>query len=142
MKQTTEPFEELLIPRKDLPVSSAIIYRVYSDHKNFELIEAASALDALAGSKIRNVYKVRRHDPLGDNVIQLNRIISDVSADSSSVKVEVSEVAASPQQEVIPSVEVAPLVVEAVESVVETSTPVSTEPAALSNDEIDKLLNG
>ncbi len=154
MKETAETFEELFIPRKELQSSNAMVYRVYSDYKNFELVEAASALDALAISKKRNVYKVQRHDPLGYNVIHLNQVMqqmfpaSDIPGNAvpeSFEHIEKSQekspepVAATPA----PAPEPAPAVVAApAPEPAASSAPMASDPAPLSNEEIDKLLNG
>lgn len=153
MKENTEPFEELFIPRKELQSSSAMLYRVYSDYKNFELVEAASALDALAISKKRNVYKIQRHDPLGYNVIHLNQVMQQMFPESDIPGNNVPEsfehiekqqekvqepVAAAPATAPEPAAPVAAAAPEPVAS----SAPAVTDSAPLSNEEIDKLLNG
>jgi hypothetical protein len=145
MKQTTEPFEELMIPRRDLPVSSAIIYRVYSDYKNFELVEASSALEAMENSKIKNVYKIKRHDPLEENVIHMNRDVKNIIKDNVITPLPQAEI--SPVSEPVQVAEVAEVVEPAVapEPIAEEPVAVesaSSEPAALSNEDVDKLLNG
>ncbi len=149
MKQSTDPFEELMIPRRELHAPSVMIYRVYSDYKHFELVEAMSALDALSASKIKNIYKIERHDPLADNVIHLNQVINPMAA--VSTKVESAPVEnIQPQQhestthvaEAKASAEV-PVETKPVEAV--APAPVHAAPkedAPLSNDDIDKLLNG
>lgn len=148
MKNTTEPFEELLIPRKDLHISAAMIYRVYSDKKNFELIEAVSALDAMAQSKIKNVYKVERHDPMASNVIHLRQVLggfpsAENNIPESKVEIPVAQEVAVETPEPVSVLSVEP------ENIVATSTPepqpeisAPVADAALSNDEVDRLLNG
>jgi hypothetical protein len=137
MKQTTEPFEELPIPRRELQNPSTVLYRVYRDYKNYELVEAVSALDALSHSKIKNIYKIERHNPLGDNVIQLNQVIGalggddreNISPENRPQTEEAAKIAALPEQSVA-------------EKAVEMSPPpAAQESAPLSNDDIDKLLN-
>ncbi len=140
MKQITEPFEELIIPRRELQASAAMIYRVYSDYKNFELVEAASALEALSSSKNRNVYKIQRHDPLGDNVIHLSQVMNKVSTENIVVENNFETIAHSQGQGSEPVMKSAPE--EIVTPEVASAAPASTEAAPLSNDDIDKLLNG
>ncbi len=149
MKQNTEPFEELMIPRRELHAPSAMIYRVYSDYKHFELVEAMSALDALAASKIKNVYKIERHDPLADNVIHLNQVINPMAAVSAATESALVDNIQPQQHESTPHIAE---VKDSTEVPVETKpteaaapAPVETTPkedAPLSNDDIDKLLNG
>ena len=135
MKQI-EPFEELFIPRRELQISTMSVYRVYSDYKHFELVEAASALDALSISKKRNVYKIQRHDPLGDNVIHLNQVMNSGSSENIAVENNIVP-AAAPAQAQQPA-EAAP------EQIVDApvAAAAAAEAAPLSNDDIDKLLNG
>lgn len=136
MKQT-EPFEELFIPRRELQISTMSVYRVYSDYKHFELVEAASALEALSISKKRNVYKIQRHDPLGDNVLHLNQVMnSGLSENNARENIAVENNIAPPAQAQKP--EVAP------EQIVDApvAAAAAAEAAPLSNDDIDKLLNG
>lgn len=142
MKQITEPFEELIIPRKELHDSSAVVYRVYSNSRNFELVEAVSALDALAQSKIKNVYKVKRHDPLGDNVIHLNQVIKEEPVVENEPQIQVAPALVIEQIAELATEEPQPEAIMeiAVEPEVE-SPPVAVEAAPLSNDDIDKLLN-
>lgn len=146
MKQTTEPFEELAIPRRDFSISSDMVYRVYKDRRNFEIVEAESALDALARSKIKNAYKIERHDPLGCNVIHLSQVISQqVPPSEELVPDDHSKIQEQPQ-EIVESVvaDAEPVATPESTAVVQEteSPPASGEPAALSNDDIDKLLNG
>ena len=154
MKNTTESFEELIIPRKDLHISDEMIYRVYSDRKNFELIEAVSALDAMAQSKIKNVYKVERHDPMANNVIHLSQVLGSSPHVENTIiknipenKIEMpvaQEVVVEPSvlvNEPIAKIELENIAVAAApETQPEVSAPVAD--AALSNDEVDRLLNG
>ncbi len=148
MKNTTEPFEELLIPRKDLHISAGMIYRVYSDKKNFELIEAVSALDAMAQSKIQNVYKVERHDPMASNVIHLRQVLGGLSHTENNILESKVETPVAQEVLIEPVEAAAELIVEPENIVVhstaepqpEISAPVAD--AALSNDEVDRLLNG
>ena len=126
MKQTTEAFEELVIPRKDFSISSDMVYKVYKDRHNFEVVEASSALDALARSKIKNVYKIERHNPLERNVISLEQVVKFDFGEDIAVVSEAAEATPVPQT---------------IASNADIQS-VPSEPAPLSNDDIDKLLNG
>ena len=146
MKNTTESFEELIIPRKDLHISDAMIYRVYSDKKNFELVEAVSALDAMSQSKIKNIYKIERHDPMANNVIHLRQVLGGFPPVENIISE--NKVAEELEQVTLPQSEAAPAIVIEAENVPiaepepepEVSVPVAD--VALSNDEVEKLLNG
>lgn len=144
MKQNEQPFEELIIPRREMQVSTTTIYRVYSDHKNFQLVEAGSALEAMSIIGNKSVYKIKRHDPLGDNVIHLNYAMRPISAQNQNVihNVAVENVTA----EAAPPVPAAPEAnpEPSKEQVAEASQAAAATAAEtpLSNDDIDKLLNG
>lgn len=127
MKQTTEAFEELVIPRKDFSISSDMVYKVYKDRHNFEVVEASSALDALARSKIKNVYKIERHNPLERNVISLEQVVKFDFGEDIVVVSEAAEATPPAPQTIAPNADI---------------QSVPSEPAPLSNDDIDKLLNG
>mgnify|MGYP003392965386 CR=1 FL=1 len=135
MKQSEEPFEELIIPRREMQISTATIYRIYSDYKNFQLVEAGSALEAIAMMGNKNVYKIKRHDPLGDNVIHLNQAVRPIAVQNHNIAVDNMVV-----ENTIPVQEAA-----AITEVSEEQTAAASQAAAetpLSNDDIDKLLNG
>ncbi|MEK6745992.1 MAG: hypothetical protein AABY33_03060 [Pseudomonadota bacterium] len=133
MKQNEEPFEELIIPRRDMQISAATVYRIYSDYKNFQLVEAGSALEAIAMCGNQNVYKIKRHDPLGDNVIHLNQAVLPIITQNQIIAVD-NVVTEKAMQEPAENTEVS-----------EEQTAAASQAAAetpLSNDDIDKLLNG
>ncbi len=142
-EENKEPFEELFIPRKDLQLSSAMVYRVYRDRKNFELVEAASALDAMAACKNKKIYKIQRHDPLGFNVIHLNQVLNQDFI--GSMEPESADNYSEDQPPQKPEEPVAAAPVQAAPEP-PPAPPPAAEPAAesraLSNEEIDKLLNG
>lgn len=127
MKTTEEPFEELYIPHRELQNPNAVCYRVYNDSKNYELVEAFSALEALTQSKIEKPYKIERHNPLGDNVIHIKYATNILIGEGG----------------------VAPTIEKQIEHTLELNTPemitevaIATENIGLSNEEVDKLLNG
>lgn len=132
MTQIEQPFEELLIPHRELHDVSATHYRVYRDIKSYKLVEAVSALDALMRSGVGKAYKIERYNPLAENIIQLGQVagISDNSgSDEAIIAPEIEEVIAADDHETI-------------EVSIGDSKDNSGETAALNNDEIDKLLNG
>ncbi len=149
MKNTTEQFEELMIPRKELHISDAMFYRVYHDRIKFELVQAVSALDALSQSKVKNVYKIERHDPMSDNVIHLQQVMAASFPENKPAN-EHKEIVIENQIEQLPEQDfsVAPVVEDVVieASTVESEPVLASPPAAsdapLSNDDVDRLLNG
>lgn len=142
-EENKEPFEELFIPRKDLQLSASVVYRVYRDSRNYELVEAASALDAMAASKNKKIYKIQRHDPLGFNVIHLNQVLNQdfIGNMEPESQTEYSEPEAQKPVESAPVKDPEP-VAAAPEPVAAAAPEAPAESRALSNEEIDKLLNG
>lgn len=145
MKTTEVSFEELYIPHRELQNPSAVCYRVYRDEKNYELLEAVSALAALTQSGIEKPYKIERHNPLGNNIIHLknaNNILigGGIAAQSinSSAESSIPEIALNTMPNVIP--EAVPEIIP--EQAIETTVITNPEPIGLSNADVDKLLNG
>jgi len=149
MTQIEQPFEELIIPRRDMFNIAETRYRVYFDAKNYKLIEAVSALDALRSSGISKAYKIERHNPMGDNIIQFSHqpIIAPVILENNATPNDVHEYVEiepekiekiSPEEHIFSAPEPTP---EAAPEPNETqATP--AESSGLSNDEVEKLLNG
>ena len=50
-------FEDIAIPSKDIPYEGKR-YRVYKNEREFILVNAASALEAIRNSGIQNIYKL------------------------------------------------------------------------------------
>jgi len=155
MKNNTENFEELVIPRKDINLSSAAFYRVYRDNRYFELIEAVSALDAISKSKIDNIYKVERHNPMAGNVIHFSQAAKQDAkhGDSTNFSASDNEKSTFSEQNLESSVgdvkiEEKPVENKEAAEIAEVqvsdaaSSVVANEQSALSNDEVDRLLNG
>lgn len=150
--KNTEQFEELFIPRRELHISDSMIYRVYRDNRNFELIEAPSVIEALSKSKIRNAYKVERHDPMADNVIHLKQVLGGDIQDEEPIVKPVEKIAEAakvlPQEKITEPEPVSnEAVAVAAEVEKEQAEPVETAAKTdgdvpLSNDEVDRLLNG
>lgn len=60
MENQTPNFEELPLARANVQLSLVSQYRIYSDHKNFKLVQADSAVTALEQSGMKTVYKIER----------------------------------------------------------------------------------
>ncbi|MEZ5691359.1 MAG: hypothetical protein R3D71_06820 [Rickettsiales bacterium] len=143
MNNTTSSFEELIIPRKDIGISSGVIYRVYKDRTNFKVVEALSALDAIAQSKVKNPYKVERTDKMANSIIQLNQVFDIEDDDMEIGKGAEDNIAEHNAQEV--NVEATEDIVEEQQSeIVSESSEVAVVPdenAPLNNDDVERLLN-
>lgn len=145
MTQIEQPFEELIIPRRDMFDVTGSYYRVYSDSKNYTLVEATSALDALRNNGISKAYKIERHNPMGDNVIQFaQQHIASIAIMENDNKHEY--VATEPEKTAeMPDKE--PLLAEPESELQQTTElkevqTVSSLNSGLSNDEVEKLMNG
>lgn len=140
MTQEPEPFEELSLPRRNLDNLSELRYRVYKDAKNYEVVEAVSALDALQKSSIAKAYKIERHNPLADNVLHLSviRQLQGIN-DEDIIDSHVSEIL----QETPAHHAHAPVsdIVKAIAEHDEKVEEALADPAPLSNEDVDKLLN-
>lgn len=88
MNHSEQNFEELIIPRKDLQDIAVSRYKVYKDVKDYILVEASSALDALKKSGINSVYKVQRYDPMDENVIHMSQVLVYIDHSSSQANEE------------------------------------------------------
>jgi hypothetical protein len=69
---STEPFEQLPLARTELPMALEGQYRVYSDHKNFKLVQAISAVNALEASGLEQAFKIERESLSKSTLIKPN----------------------------------------------------------------------
>ena len=134
-------FEPLVIPRRDVP-PSLNRYRVYKDHADYTVQEAASASEALQKSGLQQAYRIARDDLLAVNIINLNAIVikppvEAPAAPESAAKPDAAapaEAPAAPPAEAVPPPPAAPA--EAKPAEAKAATP----EAALSSADVDKLL--
>ena len=130
MKQIEQPFEELMIPRRELQNNSAMRYRVYRDTKSYKLVEAISALDALTRSGISKAYKIERYNPLSDNIVHLGQVEKLLSGENVADIDDVADVADVKANDVLPiktePEAIAEIVQPAPESTVPEQTPEQT----------------
>lgn len=56
----SQQFEALPLPHKNFPQAGMGTYRVYSDDKNFVMVSAMNAIEALAASKMEQVIRIQR----------------------------------------------------------------------------------
>lgn len=116
-------FEQLPLARPDMPPMPVGMYRVYKDKKIFSIVQAASALEALENSGFGHAIKIEREDMMSNNLLNPKFWESDAPAPI---------VGAQPAESAPAASEVQPA--EA------ASAPSGDAP--LSNNDVDKLLNG
>ena len=130
MKEGENQFDMLPMPRKDLPPITLGRYRVYRNEKEYAVVECASALEALQAVGLTEAYKIERDLYSNINVLNIRMMHPPVA---SADKAAVTEA-------------VLPHVTEAVVALQDdTAVPPGAEQAgaeALSNSDVDKLLNG
>ena len=136
MTQEQQPFEELYIPKKEVGDFSASRYRVYFDAKNYKLIEAVSAMDALMRRGVNHAYKIQKHDPMAANVLQLPQMAGLMGLGVAVEQAAPIVAMATPPVESEPEVH----------DYVEISAPIEPHKqevhVGLSNEEVERLLNG
>lgn len=126
---TPEMFQSLSLPHKDLPEAAGSRYRVYSDAKNFVVVEADNAQDALAASGLAKAHRILRESLFRDNVLTIALAAKAEAAPKEEHATEVPAESAKPEESAAP--------------------PAAAEPAAasepeapLSNEDVNKLLEG
>jgi hypothetical protein len=126
MKSHIDPenFQNLDIPKKDIPDGSKIFYRVYKDAVEFVVIEAENAQAAIQASTIENPLKVQRHAPARSNVVDF---LTTRAAEQATPAGD------NPPQEAAAEPAAAAATATA-------EPPAASNDAALSNEEVEKLL--
>lgn len=121
-------FESLSLPHKEVPHLVGTRYRVYSDSKNYTLVEAGSALEAIQASGMKNVHKVLR------DTIMLNTLldVATVTGSATPPMPQVSKSMADNAENTAQGEEGAGSIAAAAAA--------AADAKALSNDEVDKLL--
>jgi len=133
-KTPREAFEELVIPRKELPQLSGR-YRVYKDASDYITVEAGSALEALKLCGLPKVHRIERDAIYLTNVLNLQALSNTPAPAAPTVgELELVPVAgATPPEAPAAASDAAPLALDA-------QAPVAD--AALSTADVDKLLQG
>lgn len=67
-----ENFEQLPLAKAEIPVALEGQYRVYTDHKNFKLVQAISAVNAMEVSGLSQVFKIEREALYKNTLIKPN----------------------------------------------------------------------
>ena len=109
-----EMFKPLELPKKNTSQTSSNSYRVYKDKSQFIVVEAENAQKALLASGLKQAYRIERHDIKLSVVLNFDTL-SELSADKNPP--------VAPEEKTTPT------------ELVSTS-------ASLSNEEVDKLLQG
>ena len=60
MATVDAPFEQLPLARTSIPAALIGLYRIYTDNKNFKLVQADSAVNALELSGLLQAFKIER----------------------------------------------------------------------------------
>ena len=131
MKPPRVPFEELVIPRRELPKLGGR-YRVYKDVGNYITVEAASALEAFKQSGMPQAHRIQRDAIYLTNVLNLEAL-SQTPAPSVAPPAETAAAAPDPA-------EAAPAAAPAAPEGKSTVPPATETP--LSSGDVDKLLKG
>lgn len=72
MTSEATSFEQLPLARTTMQMSLAGQYRIYTDHKNFKLVQADSAVNALEQSGIARAFKIERETLYKNTLIAPN----------------------------------------------------------------------
>ncbi len=119
-------FEQLALPRKEVPQFMGSHYRVYSDAENFIVIEAPNALEAMKISGMQKAFRIQR------DIIMLHRIV-DVSSMSNIMATHTDS-----QEEPIPAIQKPDLV--ELKPEVQDAAAVDMESMPLASSEVEQLL--
>ena len=132
--QTSQIFSSFQLPRKEMHDLDITRYRVYSTRREYMLIVADSAAEAMQRARMVSPFKVVREFPLYCTLLSPDWIglVEDEAADV------VKSSASSAAPELPAEISVAPE-----PDTMAQEQPAAAEPAAkLSQDEINKLLEG
>lgn len=117
-------FRDLALPRKEVALASASRYRVYKNAKEFVVVDAANAKEALAGSGFDKAVRIEKESIHQVNVLTLSAL-QDRESDIAPAQPEAS----APADSASPPAQAAP-------------AQAAPQEQALSNDDVDKLLQG
>lgn len=151
--QPPESFQNLEIPRKEIPVPEGLQYCVYSSPKEFVIVTASNAQDAIRVSAIKSPLRVVRHFPTQGNVIEFgfapfetSLTIMDTHAVLQIEAFDSADGEAAAEKQAGDEAAAAPVAEAAAEAAQDPSSAPAEAPEAdasqLSNDEVEKLMNG
>ena len=118
-------FEALPFIRKHVPQFSGTHYRVYTDEKSYQRVQADSALEAIKKSGIEKIFRIERDTIYINTIVEIPAMMDEqatgeVMIENGNSAPVTSDVAAAMQTEATPSVQA---------------------DAVLSGSEVDQLLN-
>jgi hypothetical protein len=79
------PFEQLPLARTSIPAALIGLYRIYTDNKNFKLVQADSAVTALETSGLLEAFKIEREAIHKNTLIAPNFAQAAVAVTSDSI---------------------------------------------------------
>lgn len=133
-RMTSHAFEKLPLPRKVQAQSSSGKYRVYSDATNFKQVDAASALEALQASGLKEAYRIER-DSI-NNKVTIETLAEEKPAEAAKPAQTAAPAASAPAEQTV----AAPAAAAAPAAPPEAKP--ATPQAPLSKDDVNKLLDG
>lgn len=74
-----ERFEELALPRKDLPNLVGTHYRVYSSDGQFVRVEAVNALEAIKKSNMQDIKRIERDTIYLNRIVDMSKMVDSVA---------------------------------------------------------------
>lgn len=74
-----ERFEELALPRKDLPNLVGTHYRVYSRDGQFVRVEAINALEAIKKSNMQDIKRIERDTIYLNRIVDMSKMVDSVA---------------------------------------------------------------
>lgn len=135
MTKKNETFATWDLPRRDTPQLLVSRYRVYSDARNYVMVEAENAMEALKLSGQKQAQRIER------DILFFNNVLNPGTFDAEQVEEVPQAVVPQPVIE-----EPVPLVTAASEPALlpvdEPLAPVVASDVPLSDEEVNKLLLG
>lgn len=133
---TPDMFRNLTLPRKEASSFSSSRYRVYKTAKEFVVVEAENAKAALAASGLTQARRIERENIYLNNVLTLSPAAPQMDKPEKTQAAEAP--AATPEPAEVQ--EATPPAAEAQETA--AAAPPAAAQAPLSNEEVNKLLQG
>ena len=93
-EQNRKPFEAIGLPRRDV-AEPGCRYRVYSNADEFVLVEAQTAMEALAMAGRATAYRIMRDEPLSRTLLDVTKQKTP-GQDMAGIPAEISAVLEGP----------------------------------------------
>lgn len=123
-KKTDEAFEPLPLPKREFGQSPKGRYRIYSDDANYKVVEATSALEALQLSGLQQAHRIQRDAVFLVNVLEAGTLVSAPENGDEAAAVPAAASVAPPA------------------AAAAADVPPAAADAPLSDDQVNKLLDG